>query len=212
VKSYEALKGKVFSRLKVLSVFRERIKNRTIIFLKCECKCGVNVTVRLNNVMSGCTRSCGCYLSEASSDRNKKHGMEGTRTYRIWSGIKTRCRNKNYHGYAQYGGRGINICDKWHDSFEEFYGDVGIIPDGMIIDRIDNNGDYEVGNFRLTTPQKNSQNMRTSKWWWINGIRHDSASVAGVYYNVNSSTIKNWCDGVIRSDKYYHLTQDVFLN
>ena len=68
---------------------------------------------------------------------HKTHGMKGTPTYRVWSGMMTRCRNPRSKDYARYGGAGITICDSWIN-FANFFADMGVRPDGMSIDRIDN--------------------------------------------------------------------------
>lgn len=78
-------------------------------YFKCQCECGNIVTVTRNALIMGTTISCGCYNRE----RSTKHGMEGTRFYKIWIHMKTRCYNPNYNSYNDYGGRGITICDRW---------------------------------------------------------------------------------------------------
>ena len=88
------------------------------------------------------------------------HGMGGTPIYNIWMGIKARCLNPNYPRYEYYGGRGIKVCDRWKNSFNNFYVDMGKKPEGMEIDRIDNNGDYEPNNCRWVTHAENCRNTR----------------------------------------------------
>jgi hypothetical protein len=93
----------------------------------------------------------------------EKHGYRRSVEYRIWSHIKGRCCNPNDTNYADYGGRGIKICKKWRHSFLAFLRDMGKRPNGMQIDRIDNNGNYCKKNCRWTTPAKNNQNRRSTK-------------------------------------------------
>lgn len=86
------------------------------------------------------------------------HGMFGTRTYRIWSGMKSRCLNPNATSYARYGANGIKVCEKWM-KFEGFLKDMGKCPDGYSIDRLDPRGDYEKANCRWATMfQQGSEN------------------------------------------------------
>lgn len=92
----------------------------------------------------------------------KTHGMSKTREYRTWASIRQRCQNPNNPAYSYYGGRGIGLCDKWQ-TFESFYADVGNIPPGMTLDRIDNDRGYEPSNIRFATRQEQSANRRSVK-------------------------------------------------
>jgi predicted nucleic acid-binding Zn ribbon protein len=93
------------------------------------------------------------------------HGLHGSKEYGIWRGIKKRCRlksNKEYQKY--YGSRGIQVCDRWFNSFESFYADMGPIPSpDHSIDRIDNNGNYEPGNCRWATRHEQGSNKRDNR-------------------------------------------------
>ena len=74
--------------------------------------------------------------------------------------MKDRCYNPNYKGFPRYGGRGIKVCDRWRDSFENFLADLGERPLGRTLDRINNNGDYEFGNCRWATKSEQNYNRR----------------------------------------------------
>lgn len=81
--------------------------------------------------------------------------------YKVWQNMLNRCRNKNYHAYARYGGRGIAVCDRWKgsDGFDNFVEDMSPRPQGLQIDRIDNDGDYTPDNCRWVTRTENMRNI-----------------------------------------------------
>ena len=128
----------------------------------CRCDCGGEIVVRGHSLSKavagkGGTRSCGCMARE----KEEKHGMSRTRTYRIWHMMRQRCGNPNYTNYSFYGGRGIAVCERWSD-FENFFADMGEAPPGLSIDRIDNSKGYEPGNCRWASRQQQQNNMRSN--------------------------------------------------
>ena len=127
--------------------------------------CGTEFKTILNNVKRGHTKSCGCYQKRRTSETNKTHGLGYTRLYNIWASIKDRTLNINTKVFNDYGGRGIAICEEWKNDFMSFYNwaMANGYSDGLSIDRIDNDGNYEPSNCRWTTQTIQTRNQRIYK-------------------------------------------------
>jgi hypothetical protein len=154
-------KGEKFGKLTILKEIEKYISPKghpQRIFL-CECECGNIKQIALGHLRKGITQSCGCFHKELL----KKHGYSYDSIYKIWSDMKRRCLNSNCKAYKNYGGRGIKVCDRWLESFNNFLEDMGERPEGLSIDRINNDGNYEPSNCKWATNKEQINNRRTSK-------------------------------------------------
>lgn len=127
----------------------------------CRCECGTTKLIQGSSLTNGYTKSCGCHRN----DNKRRHGHHTntgkTGEYNSWCGMKQRCYNPGATQYKDYGGRGITVCERWRDSFENFLLDVGPSPGpGYSIDRINNDGNYEPGNVRWATAKEQAVNRR----------------------------------------------------
>lgn len=141
---------------------------------ECLCECGTAKVVSGSALRMGESTSCGCYQKELAAknlgDAARKHGRHNTPEYYRWLSLKSRCTNPANPAYADYGGRGITVCQRWADSFEAFLEDVGERPSPEhSIDRIDNDGNYEPNNVRWATKQEQANNRRTNVQVTYNG-------------------------------------------
>lgn len=136
----------------------------------CLCDCGEETLVRAAKLSGGHTKSCGCLQKEVMAEKMRTHGLRKTRAYRVWAHMKNRCYNTSYPRYNLWGGRGITVCEEWRDDFAAFFEAMGECPDGMSIDRIDNDRGYEPGNCRWATPSQQANNLRTTRRYSLEGV------------------------------------------
>lgn len=167
----------------------------------CKCDCGNYCEVSSANIGKR-TNSCGCLASEHLKEitmGNMTHGMTGTHLYRCYRQMLSRCyRTKNDH-YHMYGGRGITVCEDWHSGFEAFrdWAFENGYQEGLSLDRIDVDGNYEPSNCRWIDVKDQCHNKRQSKLYKFNGKVQDIAQWANEYglkYGTLAGRLKRGCD------------------
>jgi hypothetical protein len=160
------LTGRRFGRLVACA---EAGRSLGSILWLCHCDCGNETLVTGCHLRHG-TISCGCAkrermvaLAPVRLEANTHHGHAGrlTRTaaYRCWDGMLQRCTNPHHRAWKNYGGRGINVCKRWL-KFENFLADMGEPPEGLTLDRVNNNSDYKPSNCRWATRLEQRANVQ----------------------------------------------------
>lgn len=148
--------GNRFSKLVVVSLI-----DRTKCIVRCDC--GNEKEVRINNVKKGHTRSCGCM----GKDNNLKHGVarDYPQLYQKWSNMMARCYRPSTKYFENYGGRGVSVCERWHNAALFVEDMLETYRDGLTLDRYPNgDGNYEPSNCRWATRIEQQNNLRTNTW------------------------------------------------
>ena len=173
----------------------------------CVCECGSLKAIEGRYLSAGRSKSCGC-----GKRKHKTKKRWGHKLYNIWNGIRQRCNNPNRHSYPYYGGRGIQLCQRWSEDFFAFVEDMGHRPDGHSIDRIDNDAHYSCGscsqcikngwkaNCRWASNEMQNNNSRKNRRITIGGQEKTLAQWCGGYgtemYRRAANRIHNglWCE------------------
>lgn len=174
---------------KLLVVKKAYTLNKNV-YWECLCDCGKTTFVYTYNLIGNRIKSCGCLKLDILIQRSTKHNQRHTKLYEVWKSIKQRCFNPNNSSYHNYGGRGINICEEWKNDFMSFYNwsMKNGYKEGLTIDRINNDGNYEPSNCRWTTRLVQCNNTRVNKYVTIN---NETKSVADWcrHYNISYSLV-----------------------
>lgn len=181
------LTGKKFHRLTALR--HVGISRDGTYIWRFACECGSETEAIGSRVVNGHTKSCGCYNRDRMKISGKSlgisnvtHGSTKTKEYRAWAAMRARCTKETHKSYASYGGRGITVCDRWSDSFENFIADMGLAPSkGFSLDRIDNDKGYSPDNCRWATRVVQASNTRTNKYVEIGADRLSIAEAVRKY-------------------------------
>ena len=193
----------------MLPRYKKNSQGRYVTYCECICACGTtNVIIMASKLKSGHTQSCGCLQKERSaksvSEATRTHGLSDTKAYQVWRAMKNRCDNPNDKNYNHYGGRGISVCNSWHEDFACFYKwltDNGYVESckrnvKQTIDRIDNDGNYEPSNCRLVSMNEQANNKSNNKTYTYDGETHTYAEWAkkcGVKYKSFMNRVyKGW--------------------
>jgi hypothetical protein len=156
--------------------FTEWVNKRRKRLAKYICSCGKEVVKVKESVKSGYIVSCGCLKKENAVKLKLSHGKRRTATYRSWAALKTRCTNTKIESYKNYGGRGIKVCGRWLDSFENFLEDMGDRPEGTSLDRADNDKGYSKENCRWATPKEQARNTSRNRFLTLYGVNQTMAA------------------------------------
>ena len=198
-KPYIDLSNQRFHNLIVISYNSHKHKS---IFWNCICDCGGKGVFSSSALRANRAKRCGVCSKKHSIQKKTKHGMSHSNIYYSWTGMISRCYDKNIISYKNYGGRGIIVCDRWKDKetgFIDFLSDMGPRPTLQhSIDRIDNNGNYEPSNCRWATRKEQSNNRRINRMITYCGEKKTASEWSNIV-NITAETLykrtkRGWSD------------------
>lgn len=168
---YPTRVGETINDLTIISLYYKNSLSRGRIYKEayygCQCKCGNYKDIRARFVLKEIIRAC----KECIVKKRTKHGLTKNPLYKIWNQMMRRCYNSNDDSYKNYGARGIRVCKEWHD-VRNFIRDVSIWKlkeNNLLLDRIDNDGNYCLSNCRAVTRLEQNLNKRNNLKFEING-------------------------------------------
>lgn len=194
------LTGKVFNKWTVIQESKVQKKDSCILWT-CVCECGTVKDVRGDQLKQGLSNSCGCYKIEkakAAIIHGASRRSGALKEYAAWQSMKARCYNPNFDQYYDYGGRGITVCERWLNSFENFFADMGKRPSPKhSLDRFpDTNGNYGPSNCRWATKKEQNSNTRANHFLEYKGRRMiitDWATELGIHLSsIHYYFKRNW--------------------
>jgi hypothetical protein len=177
--------GERYGRLTVVKRAPNASERDTNARWQCRCDCGKVTVAYGQDLTKGRVKSCGCFNAE----RIAKHGMTRTPVYSVWVQMKARCENPQHPSFANYGGRGITVCEEWHD-FRQFFADMGYRPRGLTIERIDNMAGYSKANCRWATMKQQQNNSRRNHRLELDGETRTISQWAD-HYGIQWDTIRS---------------------
>jgi hypothetical protein len=160
------ISGNRYGRLIVKSRDHDHPSKNTM--WHCVCDCGKEKTINGYSLVRGSTKSCGCIQREIMRQLKTTHGGshrgKHTPEYKTWAGMKKRCYDENNNTFINYGGKGVKMCERWLESFDNFLADMGRKPSPKhSIDRLDSSGDYSPENCRWATQQQQANNKSSNR-------------------------------------------------
>lgn len=165
---------------------------------RCICDCGKERVISVGHFNTGKHSSCGCSHWHGHAANKAK-----SREYITYHNMMARCYKPHNKRYCDYGAKGIIVCERWRESFQNFLDDMGVCPAGFQIDRIDNAKSYSPENCRWVSPKENMANRSISKIWTVFGREYMSTTDAAKEHSVSVHTIRAWCAGRVAEGRYY---------
>jgi len=185
------LTGMKFEKLTVIKRSSTKSTSGHVVW-ECICNCGTLCLKNSNALRTG-AKSCGCARGDAQRRSPRYLGglaQKYESEHHTWTDIRHRCYNKNNSSYHYYGGRGIKVCDRWLESFKNFFEDMGPRPEKQSLDRIDNNGDYSPDNCKWSTHLEQMSNTRRNVLYLYEGeLIHQNGLARKL--NIDKRTVRN---------------------